>query len=858
MLLHLVKVSSLSSYTNRLAHRSEQRQYKASLAIGSCPPKSFVIRWSRQLVSILVVTRIIRVAAVSDSTRIVCICLHLVVFEECIGDVSTDGTILNVSTQPHKAIQPPVIAAAESAVVKGSSAVEDGDTDRDSLFVLSGTIPYEGPIGLIDEQISGSISNTKPLSSQTTLSFASQSRVETGVSLGDGSQRDQELQHPTLQPFCSRHEVICGHIVENDDLSREQRLQRQCRERITCCKFEQPYLGSCNGKPEYRLAELAIFALMQSPHRQLTWNQITRWICNYFPYYAQKIIDNLTSGLQDYTKAWFRQLRHLLESYDFPTEPTIIAGQVHFSLPEGREWVFLQRQRTKQRTFTRFCELPKELRDRIYFWALPLRSSSGWTAPADYLQNRHRLQLRREPPDVRLTTKVNAAWTIRTEQMRDLLSITRTCKQIHIEASYAFYSNTHFVFGEQIFSEVVDGCRTLLGFLQGLNARRLRTRGAIQRITLHYNPAAGENRCSPAFRLLMETNVQYLHIHLNENELLSGDSKSPKAVKSLPGMKMLAKLQNVKQLTFSGSFSQAEAYLTVIKSHSLGWTDPDDIARRNEWKRSIEKRVNVLQTMSQDLKDSADDSGSLKKLQRMNLIKEQLMRTRNVGKQKAKRPRHEQGQIADNFDEQYDSDDVEAISSKRQKCTQKTKGKAKQATKKLVAAPKAKITKKAARAGKGTPNKAQAMQQRPSTSKEKNAPAKTRQLTLRSNLLSAGVSSKKRKRSSDDQYVPPKSKVQVVPDQISTRTLRNGPKNLNDINMLIKQERTQGRTQGKAAKAKAVAARKDVAVPTCGTDDIPAMKGATGKFNLSPTMVKSLHDVTIEKERPGRCALPIY
>ena len=109
----------------------------------------------------------------------------------------------------------------------------------------------------------------------------------------------------------------------------------------------------------------------------------------------------------------------LLESDDFPTEPRINHDRVYFHLPPGRKWVYLQRNSTKQRSFPRFLELPRELRDRIYFWALPLRSNHGWIVPIKYVEDHSNVRRRRALAVVYLSAVVGGIWTIRSGAMRD-------------------------------------------------------------------------------------------------------------------------------------------------------------------------------------------------------------------------------------------------------------------------------------------------------------------------------------------------------------------------------------------------------------------------------------------------------
>jgi hypothetical protein len=370
-----------------------------------------------------------------------------------------------------------------------------------------------------------------------------------------------------------------------------------------------PRIVDDGNKPKLSLKQLVIMALVMSPTRSMSVEEICMWINNGFQYYKDQTFQHtLTTASFN----WMEELNVILHQYDFPTEPIENSNaenkNLMFHLPPGREWHILPKpEKMKAKPF-RFVDLPFDIRLMVLELVLcrPLPKKHGWIINPEYTSKRKDNYRKANRMPQRLTGKGPHGWRLHTDRLDKVLAILSVSKQVYEEAAPVFYRTNFFEF---------DSAVTLSRFLDGVPFRRK----WIRNIVLHYDPAIHGHSCSRAFNLLKETKLRNFHLFLNEDKLVKHHelTRFSDPISRLPGMKVLVEVRGLSQVAIHGPCTQTTKFLCKITDYKKNDSKDDDELIAMKRNKEQEKYQAALKRSWKDLKTLHDKraADALKKRQ---------------------------------------------------------------------------------------------------------------------------------------------------------------------------------------------------------------------------------------------------
>jgi Forkhead domain len=227
-----------------------------------------------------------------------------------------------------------------------------------------------------------------------------------------------------------------------------------------------PSIKDDGNEPKLSLKQLLIMALVTSPSRSMSMEEIYQWINDGFLYYKDQTFQH-TLNPSSYN--WMEELNDILHRYDFPTEPVenldVENKNVLFHLPPGREWHILPKPNKMKAKPFRFMDLPYDIRLMIVELALqrPLPQNHGWIIDPDYTAKRKENYRKTNRLPQRLTAVGPHCWELRTDGLDKVLALLSVSKQVYAEAAPVFYRTNFFEF---------DSAATLSRFFDGIPFRR--------------------------------------------------------------------------------------------------------------------------------------------------------------------------------------------------------------------------------------------------------------------------------------------------------------------------------------------------------------------------------------------------
>lgn len=276
-----------------------------------------------------------------------------------------------------------------------------------------------------------------------------------------------------------------------------------------------------------------------------------------------------------------KSINELLREYDFPTEPFLIGNRLHFKLLPGINTGSRQFDPSPYHTGPfRLMELPLRIRLMIYKHVLVLPAPNGWIIDDTYTENAdkyYRNKLSGESLTLR-TYPTKSPFTLVSPPLQTWLALINTAVQkVYSEAVPVFYAHNTFRF---------ESCATLRTFLAKLPTRR----HFIGRVILNYDPPLYQSQCTPAFKLLTETNLKYLKLEIHEIDVLNRGNGYG-AVGRLPGFFYLEKLRGLDHLAFSGHYDKTKNFLRKMLRPIEGAQKVEDLEEREEKKENKIKAV---------------------------------------------------------------------------------------------------------------------------------------------------------------------------------------------------------------------------------------------------------------------------
>lgn len=220
-------------------------------------------------------------------------------------------------------------------------------------------------------------------------------------------------------------------------------------------------------EPKLSLKQLLIMALVTSPTRTLSVEEICQWINDGLKYYKDQTFQHTLNPGGTFN--WMEELNDILHRYDFPTEPILKPesedGKVVLYLPPGSEWHVLPKpEKMKAKPF-RFMDLPFDLRLMILEFALvrPLPTKQGWIIDPEYTAKRKENYRKPRRIPQRLKALGPHGWELRTDTLDVVLAVLSVSKQVYAEAAPVFYRGNFLEF---------DSAITLSRFLDGVPFRK--------------------------------------------------------------------------------------------------------------------------------------------------------------------------------------------------------------------------------------------------------------------------------------------------------------------------------------------------------------------------------------------------
>lgn len=315
------------------------------------------------------------------------------------------------------------------------------------------------------------------------------------------------------------------------------------------------------------LRYMIIYALSQSETKSLTIQGLQSAIEWHFPDYHGS------------PSTWMRSINELLHDYGFPTEPFLVGNRLNFKLLPG---IKMGSQRFDPSPYHNgpfpLMKLPLRIRLMIYKHALVLPTHDGWIVDDTYTEKSGFLYKNRAPGEsLQLRTRASKSWSLLSPPMQTWMALICVSWKVYCEAMPIFYGHNTFRF---------NSCATMRAFLAKLPKRR----HFIGRVVLNYDPPLYQSQCTPAFKLLTETNLKYLKMEIHEIDVLTRGNGYG-AVARLPGFFYLEKMRGVDQLAFSGVYDKTKHFLKKILRPTEGAQRIQDLEEREERKEIDLKAV---------------------------------------------------------------------------------------------------------------------------------------------------------------------------------------------------------------------------------------------------------------------------
>ncbi|RDI85022.1 hypothetical protein Vi05172_g4910 [Venturia inaequalis] len=371
-----------------------------------------------------------------------------------------------------------------------------------------------------------------------------------------------------------------------------------------------PSITDDGNEPPLSLKQLVIMALVISPTRTLSLEEICQWINDGFKYYKNLTFQHTLHPGTTYN--WMGELNDILHQYDFVTEPVLQQpdeggngvsrnGKVVLHLPPGREWHILPNPgKMKDKPF-RFLDLPLDLRLMILEFALvrPLPKKRGWIIDPEYTAKRKENYRKSRRTPQRLRAVGPYGWELRTEGLDVVLAVLSVSKQVYVEAAPVFYRGNFLEF---------DSAVTLGRFLDGVPFRRK----WIRNLVLYYDPPIHAHGCTHAFTLLRETKLRNLHLYLHEDKLIKRHelTRFSDPIPRLPGMKVLAEVRGLKTLGIHGPHVRALKLLGKMMDWKKNDTPDDDEQMVHKTDKKKIKVIRAKKNGGKAEKPADEDSSS--------------------------------------------------------------------------------------------------------------------------------------------------------------------------------------------------------------------------------------------------------
>ncbi|KAE9981010.1 hypothetical protein EG328_011911 [Venturia inaequalis] len=393
-----------------------------------------------------------------------------------------------------------------------------------------------------------------------------------------------------------------------------------------------PSITDDGNEPPLSLKQLVIMALVISPTRTLSLEEICQWINDGFKYYKNLTFQHTLHPGTTYN--WMGELNDILHRYDFVTEPVlqqpnedgngvIRNGKVVLHLPPGREWHILPNPgKMKDKPF-RFLDLPLDLRLMILEFALvrPLPKKRGWIIDPEYTAKRKENYRKSRRTPQRLRAVGPYGWELRTEGLDVVLAVLSVSKQVYVEAAPVFYRGNFLEF---------DSAVTLGRFLDGVPFRRkMMILEWIRNLVLYYDPPIHAHGCTHAFTLLRETKLRNLHLYLHEDKLIKRHelTRFSDPIPRLPGMKVLAEVRGLKTLGIHGPHVRALKLLGKMMDWKKNDTPDDD-------EQMVSRRKREQKKFSLALERSFNEVRNAKHKKAAEALKKKHTREKEVQKRK--------------------------------------------------------------------------------------------------------------------------------------------------------------------------------------------------------------------------------
>lgn len=349
-----------------------------------------------------------------------------------------------------------IIEGTAELGVSGTSNDLDQDVDMTEVAAAEEgkkTLPASGQSEFKDEdsdmvetrKASDSIEATEETQTQTTETRADSPNGE----IAEPSDKDKmEVDAPETEPLKTEEEV---EEVETTDSK----------------VWSLPSIIDDGCEPQLSLKQLLVMALVTSPTRTLSMEEICQWINDGFKYYKDLTFQHTLNPGTTYN--WMEELNDILHLYDFPTEPILKPesddGKVVIHLPPGREWHILPKpEKMKVKPF-RFLDLPFDIRLMILEFALvrPLPKKQGWIIDPEYTAKRKENYRKARRTPQRLKALGLHGWELRTDGLDVVMAVLSVSNLVFKEAAPVFYRGNFLEF---------DSAVTSSRFLDGVPFRR--------------------------------------------------------------------------------------------------------------------------------------------------------------------------------------------------------------------------------------------------------------------------------------------------------------------------------------------------------------------------------------------------
>lgn len=501
------------------------------------------------------------------------------------------------------------------------------------------------------QKISGSVEGTEE--THTRADFL----AEEGSTQSSNNDK-MDVDPPTAE---QEEEIEEMEDIEEEDISKSEENEET---ETTDSIWSLPSILDDGNEPRLSLKQLIIMALVISPTRTLSIEEICHWINDSFKYYKNLTFQHTLSPGKTFN--WMGELNDILHRYDFVTQPTLQQtgeggngenGKVVLYLPPGQEWHILPKpDKMKDRPF-RFLDLPIDIRLMIFEFALvrPLPKKQGWIIDPNYTARRKDNYRKSHRTPQRLTEVGPHGWELRTEGMDVVLAVLSVSKQVFTDASPVFYRGNFLEFESVV---------TLSRFLDGVPYRRkvcfppihpiyspaqvsgkifmqagvisgtekimiADLRQWIRNLVLHYDPPIFAHACTNAFTLLRGTKLRNLQLYLNEDKLIRRHdlTRFSDPIPRLPGMKVLAELRGLKLVGMQGPHSKTRKFLVKMTDCKKNDTPDDD-------EQMVFKRQREQEKFQLALKRSYHDVRNANRKKAAEALKAKQAKEKEVQKQK--------------------------------------------------------------------------------------------------------------------------------------------------------------------------------------------------------------------------------